>query len=311
MSHCLRLHGTLPSITLHVWPALLTQAFSLVRFVIPAVSEALRPFTFTEADQRTKTTGGVGGDGWRRVATGGVGDAANGRRDPIDCEPTRAVNDRGSTDFGSMAATAVNVNGSMAGAAPLAAATLQLHLPSVELHVHEQLPQPGDPADLLVAKLTGLSICCDAEPVAGVDAEVYLGNLSVLDARRCVPEALALILSLRAEAAMCPPPQLSASIVPVDLRPAGATRERARAAGSASVGRASQTPSASTRLFALWKLPRHLIAIPGATASVDAPPKPLLRVAVRPPDVHGILAVHLVAVCQVLGVQWNPGLIAS
>ena len=250
-----------------------------------------------------------------------------------------------------MAATAVKVNGSMAGAAPLAAATLQLHLPSVELHVHEQLPQPGDPADLLVAKLTGLSICCDAEPVAGVDAEVYLGNLSVLDARRCVPEALALILSLRAEAAMCPPPQLSASIVPVDLRPAGATREstgttreRARAAGSASVGRASQTPSASvgrasqtpsasvgrasqtpsasvgrasqtpsasTRLFAPWKLPRHLIAIPGATASVDAPPKPLLRVAMRPPDVHGILAVHLVAVCQVLGVQWNPGLIAS
>ena len=206
--------------------------------------------------------------------------------------------------------------------------------------MHEQLPQPGDPADLLVAKLTGLSICCDAEPVAGVDAEVYLGNLSVLDARRCVPEALALILSLRAEAAMCPPPQLSASIVPVDLRPAGATREstgttreRARAAGSASVGRASQTPSASvgrasqtpsasvgrasqppsasTRLCAPWKLPRHLIAIPGATASVDAPPKPLLRVAMRPPDVHGILAVHLVAVCQVLGVQWNPGLIAS
>jgi hypothetical protein len=226
----------------------------------------------------------------------------------------------------------------MAAAAPLAAVTLQLHLPSVELHVHEQRPRPGDPADrshsqqrprpgdpadLLLAKLTGLTVCCDADPTAGVDANVYLGSLSVLDARRHVPEALALIVSLRAEAAMCPPPQLSASIVPVDLRPAGATRERARAAlGRAPVGKASQNPSASkprgaqhsapgSFVEASWKLPRHLIAIPGATASVDAPPKPLLRALVRPPDAHGTLAVRLVAVCQALGMQWNPGLIAA
>jgi hypothetical protein len=62
---------------------------------------------------------------------------------------------------------------------------------------------------------------------------------------------------------------------------------------------------------ASWKLPRHLIAIPGATASIDAPPKPLLRALVRPPDAHGTLAVRLVAVCQALGMQWNPGLIAA
>jgi len=359
--HCLRLHGTLPSISLHVWPALLTESFSLVRFVLPAVSEALRPLTRVSADQRTKATGGVGGDGWREGATGGVGGDANARRDPIGsegCERSRAVNDRGSTEFGTMAA-----------ASPLAAVTLQLHLPSVELHVHEQRPRPGDPADrshsqqrprpgdpadrshsqqrprprdpadLLLAKLTGLTVCCDADPTAGVDADVYLGSLSVLDARRHVPEALALIVSLRAEAAMCPPPQLSASIVPVDLRPAGATRERARAAvgrapvgkaaqnpsaavGRAPVGKASQNPSASkprgaqhsapgSFVEASWKLPRHLIAIPGASASVDAPPKPLLRALVRPPDAHGTLAVRLVAVCQALGMQWNPGLIAA
>ena len=81
--HCLRLHGTLPSISLHVWPALLTETFSLVRFVLPAMSEALRPLTRVSADQRTKATGGVGGDGWREGATGGVGGDANARRDPI------------------------------------------------------------------------------------------------------------------------------------------------------------------------------------------------------------------------------------
>ena len=154
--------------------------------------------------------------------------------------------------------------------------SLQLHVPVLEVHVHTQAALAGERADLVLTRISALTLACDMElrELPTIDAATYIREVAVIDSRPHVGADRELVVCIHGGAATPPPLEMRAAI-------------RALTENGASVG---------------WQLPRTSLV------AADDPTLPMLVAGLVPPSdaAARVLPLKLTAACTQVSTQWNP-----
>ena len=276
VSIALNVQGALPVVRLHLWPDAIQQALQLLEHTKYAMGEMTS--LWHEATMFS--------EGCQSAPSLPSDDYMPERRPPLaqlrehSCEPGAqpTVHAPATQDVSEGDSSRVRY------------VSLQLHLPLLEVHVHEEEAAVAGSADLLLVRLHSLMVCVDADlsslHLASLKLEsvAYLSELALIDCRPHVAPERASLLSLQGAATVAPPPDLNVSLA---LLPPG------RVGGTAD--------------GAAWKLSRgSIVSADHATGTYNIATTPLLSAVLSPSDSCDVANLKMVATCSAVNAQWNP-----